>query len=96
MERPALCADRLSIRILHCERRIGTGRNVLCAEKQSLLLEYHSFVQEYAAATADLAKLRPTASAANYRGLLKHAEDTRHKSESAREALERHTRQHGC
>jgi hypothetical protein len=60
------------------------------------MVEYHAFVQEYAAATGDLAKLRPTASMANYQGLLKHAEDARLKSERARAALDKHVKQHGC
>jgi len=67
-----------------------------CQKKQKLLAEYDNAMQAYVAAVNELRSRMSTSPKALYDELYGAAEDARAKSELARKALLKHTKEHNC
>jgi len=68
----------------------------VCEQKRKLLAEYDSATQTYVSAVNESQDKMSTSPKAEYERMYQAAEDARSKSESARKALFKHTREHNC
>ena len=67
-----------------------------CKERDRLLHEYNSAVQEVSRAVGELADLAGTSSADDYALLSREKDRAKARLKQARTAYERHVREHGC
>ena len=69
---------------------------MLCKERDRLLHEYNSAVQEVSQAVGELADLAGTSSADDYALLSREKDRAKARLKAARSAYERHIAEHGC
>jgi hypothetical protein len=69
---------------------------VLCEERDRLLHEYNSAVQEASRAVGQVADLAGTSSADDYQLINREKDRAKARLKTARSAYERHVAQHGC
>jgi hypothetical protein len=69
---------------------------VLCKERDRLLHEYNSAVQEVSRAVGEWADLTGTSSADDYALLNREKDRAKTRLKNARSADERHVAEHGC